>query len=86
MVGENQEVPQNNMQAERVDQSPNINPQPESLTQSTEKVGLVARLRRGLLNIIEDMKSGRAQRLNPRGTPPVEPSQTQNRTREPSKS
>ena len=62
------------MPAERVDSAPSVPQQPDVSPSQSVNVGLFGRLKKGLLGVLGDMKSGKAQRLNTHATPPIESS------------
>lgn len=78
------------MSAERTpDQSQSsVSPQETTIqSQSAEHVGLIRRAMTGVVNILKDIGSGRAQKLSTHGPNPVEnPGQTQTSRSEPSQS
>ena len=79
------------MPAERPDQGQSAVPPKEASAppERAENVGFFARGMRGLVNILKDIGSGRAQRLNPHAPPPLETSPQQSdssQVREPSNS
>ena len=65
------------MPAERVDSAPSVPQQPDVSPSQSVNVGLFGRLKKGLLGVLGDMKSGRVQRLNTHATPPLETSSQQ---------
>ena len=60
--------------AGRVDSAPSVPQQPDVSPSQSVNVGLFGRLKKGLLGVLGDMKSGKAQRLNTHATPPIESS------------
>ena len=86
--GLQESVPQEQMSAKRpiVEQGP-TSPQEAVLSQTgqTEKVGLIKRAMMGVVNILKDIGSGKAQKLSTHGPRPLDTSeQTQSPQNEPS--